>query len=66
MYTGKKFLPKLLAEHYQGTSSLLATFGYSIYNSRGHSNVEFAAGEVIEEKQRLRVVREDIVHAHSN
>lgn len=50
---------------YQRTSCLLAAFGNPIYDLCGYFNVEFTTSEVIQEKQWLRIMRENIVHAHS-
>jgi hypothetical protein len=58
------------ARHFRGLAAdqraagLLAAFGDAADHLRRHAPVELAAGEIVEEKQRLGALHENVVHAH--
>ncbi len=48
----------------QRAAGLLATVGDALDHFGGGRHVELAAGEVVEEEQRLGALHQDVVHAH--
>ena len=50
----------------QGAAGLFAALGDAFNHIGGARHIELAAGEIVEEKQRLCALHEDVVHAHGH
>src|SRR5690606_9687899 len=50
----------------QGTAGALAAFGDSANHAAGRIDVQVAAGEIVEEEERLCALGENVVHAHGD